>query len=452
MKFNLVKWLLILTISIGCSNDDDVTEPEVQTTVTYPGPPLSIAFDGSLLGADYWTDQPEILSASFGFADNIGLIGGEITQSFVEQAGGSWLTDLNCTPANTQANTISVTQDQLANIYIIERPYVDLKDGAIGVDGLPIVFSWPVVTSTIDLTDFQITINTGEVLKPIATSPQPNWENNERNCVTIFGEWGNKKPSSDPEARFVTKVEIVADNTPLMLVGPNNQMVSAVGLTWVNEDNSSPYDENNGPRLVGAKLNYVGQQAIGEGTYNLLFNNQNATLPNDEFALYGDELALYGNNEKFRLRMLTTGGFSPDGIRGVKPTDYERFFRIHAIGVDGETELIEEVGVDYQVLGRTLRVLGLSDLGRKEGNGIEYNDCYAEDRDNYIDIILVGDDAAARNITFLEIPSLEGGYAPLYNPRGPGTTPPAGQLYTQPGPRDLEPVINALDNPMRISN
>ena len=35
-----------------------------------------------------------------------------------------------------------------------------------------------------------------------------------------------------------------------------------------------------------------------------------------------------------------------------------------------------------------------------------YDDCYAEDRDNYIDIILVGDEAAARNITHVEIPSL----------------------------------------------
>ena len=75
----------------------------------------------------------------------------------------------------------------------------------------------------------------------------------------------------------------------------------------------------------------------------------------------------------------------------------------------------------------------------------------AEDRDNYIDIILVGDESAARNITHVEIPSLEGGYNAFYNPGGPGPEPFEGVRYTAPGPADLEPVINALDNPMRVS-
>jgi len=68
------------------------------------------------------------------------------------------------------------------------------------------------------------------------------------------------------------------------------------------------------------------------------------------------------------------------------------------------------------------------------------------------EVILVGDDEAARNITFLEIPSLAGGYSAFYNPGGPGTTPFSGEAYSEPGPPDLEPVIIALDNPMRVSN
>ena len=55
------------------------------------------------------------------------------------------------------------------------------------------------------------------------------------------------------------------------------------------------------------------------------------------------------------------------------------------------------------------------------------------------------------NITFLEIPSIEGGYTPFYNPGGPGTTPTPGVSYSAAGPRDLEPVIMALDDPMRVS-
>ena len=48
-----------------------------------------------------------------------------------------------------------------------------------------------------------------------------------------------------------------------------------------------------------------------------------------------------------------------------------------------------------------------------------YNDCYVEDADNQIDIyILAGDEAAARSITFVEVPA-QGDYLPLYNPAAP---------------------------------
>ena len=184
---------------------------------------------------------------------------------------------------------------------------------------------------------------------------------------------------------------------------------------------------------------------VGEGVSNSITQQALAGIlaPNSEFDLYG--------GGDFRLRMLTTGGFSPDGVRGVLPTDYEKFFRIHVLGENGDTVLIVQDSVDYQVMGGTLRVIGLSDLGAAEGGDIVYGDCYGEDRDNYIDIILVGDEAAARNILYLEIPSLEEGYSAFYNPGGPGTTPFPGVSYTQPGPRDLEPVIIALDDPMRVT-
>lgn len=414
-----------------------------ETTVTYPAGPLATFFDGDLIGADYWSEEPQILSAGMGFADIVGVPVPSLTEEIVQLAGGAWLFDIDCDTTNTGVFTTTSTQQQVGTVFILQRPYGELKDGALGLDGLPIVFSWPVLTNTIDLTDFQFALNTGEVVTPLAASSNPNWENNERNCVVVFAEWGNRLPSSDPDARFPVKLEIVADDTPLTLVGPGNQLVSAVGLTW--ETDSSPYDENNGPRLVGAKLNYVGDSPVGEGVSNDITEQLLTGLlaPNSEFDLYG--------GGDFRLRMLTTGGFSPDGVRGVLPTDYEKFFRIHVLGENGDTVLIEQDSVDYQVLGGTLRVIGLSDLGAAEGGNIEYGDCYQEDRDNYIDIILEGDDAAARNILFLEIPSLEEGYAAFYNPGGPGTTPFPGVAYTQPGPRDLEPVIIALDDPMRVT-
>ena len=240
-------------------------------------------------------------------------------------------------------------------------------------------------------------------------------------------------------------VEIVGEVT---LLGPNGQEFNAQGL--FKENFSSPYDENNGPYLVGAKLNYCDPN-VADGASNPFFNQQ----PNDEYSLYGDilEEAAAMGQVSCRLRVLTSGGFSPDGLRALLPTDYEHFFRVHATGTNSSTVMLEEENVDYEVQGGTLKVIGLSDLGGKEGvNGVVYDDCYVEDGDNYIDIILVGDDTAMRSITHVEIPSLVGGYSAFYNPGGPGPTPYPDASYTAPGPPDLEPVIMALDNPMRVNN
>lgn len=359
MKRNLFLSLIIIlgTISMAFGQNP---------VVTYPAGPFTTLLDGDLVGADYWSDEPQILSAGLGFCDIVGLPTDILTEDIVQQAGGTWLSDIDCDTTNVGSFTLTTTQQQVGAVYILQTPYGELKDGAMGLDGLPIVFSWPVLTNTIDLTDFQITLNTGEIVTPLAASSWPNLENNERNCVVVFAEFGNRLPSSDPNARFPVKCEIVADDTPLTLVGPNNQLVSAVGLSW--ETDSSPYDENNGPRLVGAKLNYVGDQAIGEGVSNSFAALGGAIAPNSEFDLYG--------GGDFRLRMLTTGGFSPDGVRGVLPTDYERFFRIHVRGENGDTVLIEQDSVDYQVLGGTLRVIGLSDLGAVEGGDYFINYAY----------------------------------------------------------------------------
>ena len=87
--------------------------------------------------------------------------------------------------------------------------------------------------------------------------------------------------------------------------------------------------------------------------------------------------------------------------------------------------LLESTDQDYAVDGGTLRVLFLPDLGQlvDEENGIVYDDCYSEDRDNYIDIILSGDLEAARSVTHVEIPSLPSGYRAFYNPGGPEPEP-----------------------------
>ena len=457
-------WMTLTVVgALGCASDADSTKTKADTedempsdtavddtasqgggtespatTVTYPQGPLATPYDGNLIAADYWSDTPKILSAGVGFADIVGVVGDVLDQELVRSAGGAWSTAHSCGPDVRHYTSVSL-QSGVALAFIHETPYGDLEDGAIGLDGLPVVFSWPMDTRTLDITDFRLTLSTGEVVTPKAAGPYPCAENNERNVAVLFGEFANRLPSTDPAARFPVRVEVVADDDPLMLVGPGGEAVSAVGL--FKENSTSPYDPDNGPRLVGAKLNHIGEEALGEG----ISNPASAAMfvPNDELVLYDEG--------DFRLRILTSGGFSPDGIRGVLPTDFETFFRIHAVGEDGEDVLIENAGVSYAVRGGTLRVVGLAELGAPEGETVVYDGCYGEDKDNYIDIILAGDEAAARNITYIEIPSREGGYGAFYNPGGPGSTPFDGVTYTSPGPRDMEPVLIALDDPMRVT-
>ena len=392
---------------------------------------VQATFDGALEGADYWSDEPKILSAGLGFEGIIGI--SEYSEEAVREAGGAWYGSLSCTNGEEAPGTSRTASTTPATMVLVSEGTPDYSDA------LPIVFSWPVATETIDVTDFKYTLNNGEIGLLTGITMFPNWELNERNVVVLFGEFANRGSASDPDAIFPVKLEIVEDETPMLLIGPGGQEVSAVGLTW--ETDATPYDS--GPSLVGAKINHVDPEPIGEGGVDALVGITDA-FPNDELALYGEG--------DFRIRVLTTGGFSPDGVTALRPNMYEDFFRVHVNGPDGETVLLEEVGVDYEVAGGSLRVLGLADTGRLENpeEGIYYDDCYGEDRDNYIDIILVGDEEAARNVTFVEIPSLEGGYRAFYNPGGPGPEPFDGVTYTAPGPPDMEPVINALDNPMRV--
>lgn len=382
-----------------------------------------------LEAADYWSDELVILSAGLGFDNIVGVPDDDFDTT--RESGATWFENPDC-----------VSEDGPLSSAVVTTGINRLSRGSASYDdGLPIVTSWPVLPSNLHPEDFLFTLNDGSQVVPNAVTMVPNWELNERTTIVVFGDFGNRLPADDPGQLFPVKLEIVDDGTPPIFVGPDGVTQSGVGLTF--ETDSSPYNDGpSGPRLVGAKLNRIGEEPIGEGGVGLL---ESLALPNDEFALYG--------GGDFKVRILTTGGFSPDGLTGVTPDQYEDFFRLHATGPDGETVLMTEVGVDYELDGGTLRVVGLSDLGRAaNGDDIHYDDCYFEDSDNYIDIILEGDEAAARGLTFLEIPAGEDDdYLSFYNPGGPGPEPFPEVTYNAPGPRDLEPIIIALDDPMRVS-
>jgi hypothetical protein len=394
--------------------------------------------DGRLVSADYWRDEPEILSAGLGFDNIIGV--DPLDAETVRAVGGTWDSGLVCTDGSEPdvRERTSASSTSTAALWGSDT-YLD--------DGLPIVFSWPVRTTTISADAFRFTLNTGEVRVPVGASTFPNWELNERNTVVVFGDLGNRGLPGEPGAEYPVRLDIVAGRRTLTLAGPDGD-VSAVGLSWTTT--STPYES--GPQLVGAKLNRAGSSGEGGSAFLALTGG---SFPNDEVSLYGpllaDQLASTGR-AAYRLRMLTTGGFSPDGVAGVRPDEFERYFRLHVDDGEGSTTVISKAGLDYEVPGGSLRVVGLSDLGRRidPAAGVYSDGCYREDHDNYIDIVIVGDDAAVRGITTLEIPAADE-YSPFYNPGGPGVQPVPGVRYTAPGPPDLEPVAIALDDPRRVN-
>ena len=373
-----------------------------------------LIFEDRLVAADLFSSRAEILSAGYGFEGIIGVDGGEAE---VRAAGGTWQ-NLSCggdaPPRRTQ--TSSVERNAMLRI---ER-----------ADAMPIVFSWPLVPSTMAATDFAVHLNDGTTVTPAVATLQPNYEFNERQVAVIFGEFGNRLQPDEAGAIYPVRVEVVADDRPLMLVGPQGP-VSAVGLS---KEGTNPYVA--GPSLVAAKLNRMSNR--GEGGPRAL----GGPFPNDGATLYGDAA-------KFRLRTYTSGGFSPDGVRGLRPDEYDRFFRVHLRHPDGTTSTIDRAGETHTVGGGTIRVVGLADLGEPAGKDVVYDDCYVEDWDNYIDIVLDGDEAAMRAITAVEIPA-QAPYGAFYNPGGPGNDPTPGVRYTAPGPAQVQPVTIALDDPLQV--
>ena len=247
----------------------------------------------------------------------------------------------------------------------------------------------------------------------------------------------------DSRSRYPVKVEVVRDATPLQLVGPRGKLASAVGMTITND--KTPYDDQpsdpkkwTGPRIIAAKMTRM--STLGE---NGPIPLKQGLLPNDGVSMYGEKKA------KFRMRMLTVGGaFSPDGIFGMHPEDYRKHFRLVAIENDGTRVQLVEPGRTYYVDGHPIRIEGLADLGVKKDT---YDDCYQEDSENQIDVILSGSVKAAKRIKILQIPARGDGYSPLYSDGGPGNNPVPGVRYTAPSPRHSVQIIDGLRDPMRVT-
>ena len=393
-----------------------------------------------LVGADMWDTKPRLMSLTLNFEGIIGIPDAdnpdfEIARAAVEAAGGAWNVVTTCSITPTQiSHTTAVSPEQYYSVTGVHGEFLDV---------VQVQTSWPVRPSTLDGTDFKITLNNGSIVDPVAAGIVPNFEYNERSVLILNGEFGNRYPKSDERSRYPVKVEVVRDATPLQLVGPGGKLASAVGMTITND--KTPYDDQpddptlwTGPRIIAAKMTRM--STLGENGPVPL---KRGLLPNDGISMYGEKRA------QFRMRMLTVGGaFSPDGIFGMHPGDYRKHFRLVAIEDDGTRIPLIEPGITYYVDGHPIRIQGLADLGVKKDS---YDDCYQEDSENQIDVILTGSIKAAKRIKVLQIPAKGNGYSPLYNDGGPGNNPVPGVRYTAPSPRHAVQIIDGLRDPMRAT-
>lgn len=381
-----------------------------------------------LINADLWSDQPEILAANYGFEGIIGIPGlltvDDLDLAVAAGAGVNFDWAL--------LDPVPPLRNLTSGASVVGLASVGFGGGVTFADAMPIEVSWPILPGSLSPDNIAITLNTGEVVTPILAALNPNFDYNERHVIVVFGEFGNRLAPGEAGAIYPVSVAFVEGSSPLMAVGPDGP-VSIVGLS---APSANPYVA--GPALVGAKLNHF--SPVGDFAPQSLSN----AFPNDAFSHYGDDA-------EYRLRLFTSGGFSPDGVSGFLPTDFETFFRLHAVDADGNAVLIDEVGRVYDLGVGTVEVVGLAETGAPE-DGPYDRIYYMEDHDNYFDIVLKGDEAAIALLRWVEIPtSAVDGYSDIYNPGGPGRTPDPDTIYTKPALPQMFAIDLSLDAPRTVS-
>jgi hypothetical protein len=452
MKLSFILSLaLTASLLVGCSDsdspdiNDEIAQPDGSTPSDdtqqdeLPAAYVAIMTD-QLIEADYWQEEPAILAAGLGFTDingipDLGTPGQTLDamEQLVREYGGGW-------------HDVTSTADDIAQRARTSSNSVFGMTETFGYaspsgDGLPMELSHPVLASTVQREDILIWLNTGDTVVPTNISVMPNMEFNERSTLVMNGDFGNRLDTDDPEAVFPVMFEIVDE---LLMMTPAGAF-DAKGLAY--GDGATPltaYRSGHGPRLCAAKLTRADAGIAGEGAPTTF---QDSSLPNDAISLYGEDA-------DFRIRVLTTGGFSPDGVRSLYPSEYRQFFRVgiqpDGIAADDYDALLwlTETDTLYSLdnVG-SIEVLGLAELGVKRDS---YDDSYIEDHDNQIDIVLKGDRAMAERVVVVHIPAT-GDYQPFYNPGGPGDRPDPDTRYSEPGPSYFQPVTIAIDDPMLVS-
>lgn len=381
-----------------------------------------------IVNANLYSNEPKIISAGgFSFLQS-SLI---MNKENVIDIEGNW--NDNYDMNNTQLRAITTSSDP-RSYYSSVFPTLAYK-----FDNIPICFSFPILPSSVDISQFYITLNNGIITKPITFTFTPNTKFNEKQCIVICGYFNNKI-TTGPNALFPVSIEIIEafNGKRMMAVGPNG----LYDMTNKTVKCSNPYTQ---PLEIASVIlnkynlpdiyNYLGDIGCG---INPIENN------NSGYVLYSD-------NAQYRFRIFTKGGYSPNGISSMLPDKYENYFYLqYKNPITGEITDLKKSNHKYFFNCNTkfVEIIGLADLGFKQSI---YDDTYIEDHDNQIDIIVKGDECIIKNIIRLVIPSDDHEYTKFYNPGGPGLNQNENIIYTMPSKYQIVDIINNLDNPNCVS-
>jgi len=203
----------------------------------------------------------------------------------------------------------------------------------------------------------------------------------------------------------VSEVEIIG---PIRFVGPNGVLVNGRGVVGAAE--YDPYDATDpegGNKIIRAKLNKCDPDG-DEGHW-----------------LWGDSAPdnscrhIYGSDADYRIRLFTMWGAFKEKRLPIHPTDYSRYFTLVATLDNGKEVFLKETGVRYIIDGAPVIVLGLAETGTLRSDDA-YDECYYDDRDNLIDIVLHGPGSAVTKIKRVFHSPSDGTHEVFYNPGGPG--------------------------------
>lgn len=240
------------------------------------------------------------------------------------------------------------------------------------------------------------------------------------------------------ECYYVTEVKIVG---PMRFIGPDGSLESGEGL--IGQVEYDPYDNiqaEGGNQVIRAKLNIcdnTGDEA------NFFMRGPHNSCRN-----------IYGDAADYRLRLFTQWGVFKAGRLPVYPTDYSRYFTLIAELNDGSELPLMESNVEYDIDGEPLTVLGLAETGSISSVS-EYNECYDDDRDNIIDVVLNGSVTAVTKLKRVEHRPSDGTHEPFYDPGAKGvneTSYNATARYTTKSTDHKVDIYDGITGDERITN